>query len=85
MDLPDPPHGLSSLLGAINFVVTIPNMRARGMTWMRMPLFVWSILIYAILLILALPMIAAAVTMMLLDRHFGTHFFDPAHGGSPLL
>ena len=77
--------GLSSLLGAVNFYVTIANMRARGMSWARLPLFVWTILTYAVLLIFALPVIAAAATMLLADRHFGTHFFDPAHGGSPLL
>ncbi len=77
--------GLSSLLGAINFYVTIANMRARGMSWARLPLFVWTILVYAVLLIFALPVIAAAATMLLADRHFGTHFFDPAQGGSPLL
>ena len=60
-------------------------MRAPGMGWGRLPLFVWTILIYAILLIVALPVIAAAVTMLLTDRHFGTHFFDPSKGGSPLL
>jgi cytochrome c oxidase subunit I len=77
--------GLSSLLGAINFYVTIANMRAPGMGWGRLPLFVWTILTFAVLLILALPTIAAAVTMLLTDRHFGTHFFDPSQGGSPLL
>jgi len=77
--------GLSSLLGAINFYATIANMRARGMSWGRMPLFVWAILVYAVLLIFALPVIAGAVTMLLTDRHFGTHFFDPANGGSSLL
>jgi cytochrome c oxidase subunit I len=77
--------GLSSILGAINFYATIANMRARGMSWGRLPLFVWAILTYAILLILALPVVAAAVTMLLTDRHAGTHFFDPANGGSPLL
>ena len=86
VDLPDPPHRhLARCVGAINFYVTIANMRAPGMGWGRLPLFVWSILIYAILLILALPVIAAAVTMLLTDRHFGTHFFDPTNGGSPLL
>ena len=55
------------------------------MTWSRLPLFVWSILTYSIILIVALPVIAAAVTMLLLDRHFGTHFFDPTQGGSVLL
>jgi cytochrome c oxidase subunit I len=77
--------GISSLLGAINFYVTIANMRAPGMGWGRLPLFVWAILTFAVLLILALPTIAAAVTMLLTDRHFGTHFFDPSQGGSPLL
>jgi len=76
---------LSSLAGGVNFVVTITNMRARGMTWMRMPLFVWSILLYAWMLVLVLPTLSAGLTMMLLDRHAGTHFFDPAHGGSPIL
>jgi len=76
---------LSSLAGAINFIVTIVNMRARGMSWMRIPLFVWSILTYAILLIVALPTVSAAVTLLLLDRQVGTHFFIPSHGGSVLL
>jgi cytochrome c oxidase subunit 1 len=77
--------GISSLVGAINFYATIVNMRAPGMTWGRLPLFVWSILVYAILLIIALPVVAAAVTMLLTDRHFGTHFFDPTAHGSPIL
>ena len=77
--------GLSSLVGAINFVATIHNMRAPGMSWGRMPLFVWTILVYSYLLIAALPTIAAAVTMLLTDRHFGTAFFDPTGGGDPML
>jgi cytochrome c oxidase subunit I len=77
--------GLSSLLGAINFFATIVNMRAPGMTWSRLPLFIWSILTYAMLLIIVIPVIAGAVTMLLLDRHFGTHFFDATQGGSALL
>jgi cytochrome c oxidase subunit I len=77
--------GIASLLGAINFYVTIANMRAPGMTWSRLPLFVWSILAYSLLLIIAIPVVAGAVTMLLLDRHFGTHFFDTAEGGSALL
>jgi cytochrome c oxidase subunit I len=77
--------GISSLVGAINFVATIHNMRARGMSWGRMPLFVWTILVYSYLLILALPAVATAVTMLLTDRHFGTAFFDPAGGGDPML
>ncbi len=77
--------GLGSMIGAINFYATILNMRATGMGWGRLPLFVWGILVQSILLILALPTVAAAVTMLLTDRHFGTHFFDPTQGGSPLL
>ena len=77
--------GLSSILGAINFIATIHNMRAKGMGWARMPLFVWTILVYSYLLVLALPSVAAAVTMLLTDRHFGTGFFDVAQGGDPLL
>jgi cytochrome c oxidase subunit I len=77
--------GISSLLGAINFYATIVNMRAPGMSWGRIPLFIWAILVYAVLLIIALPVVAAAVTMLLTDRHFGTHFFDPTSHGSPVL
>ncbi len=77
--------GLSSIVGAINFVATIHNMRAKGMGWGRMPLFVWSILVYSYLLIAALPAVAAAVTMLLTDRHFGTDFFDATGGGDPML
>jgi cytochrome c oxidase subunit I len=77
--------GLSSILGAINFYATIANMRARGMSWGRLPLFAWAILTYSVLIIFAMPVIAAAATMLLTDRHAGTHFFDPANGGSPLL
>ena len=77
--------GISSLVGAINFYVTIVNMRAPGMSWNRLPLFIWSMLVYSILLIIALPVIAAAVTMLLADRNFGTHFFDPTSHGSPVL
>jgi cytochrome c oxidase subunit I len=77
--------GLSSLVGAVNFYATIVNMRAPGMGWGRLPLFVWTMLVYAVLLILALPVIAGAVTLLLTDRHFGTHFYDATQGGSPLL
>ena len=77
--------GISSLVGAINFVATIHNMRAPGMSWGRMPLFIWTILVFSYLLIVALPSIAAAVTMLLTDRHFGTSFFDPTGGGDPML
>jgi cytochrome c oxidase subunit I len=77
--------GLSSILGAINLYATIANMRAPGMSWGRLPLFVWAILTYSVLIIFAMPVIAGAVTMLLTDRHFGTHFFDPTNGGSALL
>jgi len=76
---------ISSLVGAINFVVTIHNMRTPGMSWMRIPLFCWAIVTYAWLLIIVLPTLSAGLTLMLLDRQAGTHFFDPAHGGSPIL
>jgi len=77
--------GISSLVGAINFIATIHNMRAPGMSWGRMPLFIWTILTYSYLLVAALPAVATAVTMLLTDRHFGTAFFDPTGGGDPLL
>jgi cytochrome c oxidase subunit 1 len=77
---------IASLIGAINFVVTIANMRATGMSWMRMPLFIWSIITYAILLILVLPVLSGGLTLLLLDRNFdGSHFFKPDEGGSLLL
>jgi cytochrome c oxidase subunit I len=76
---------VSSLLGAINFICTIHNMRAPGMSWMRLPLFVWAIEIYSILLIAVLPVIAVGLTFLLLDRQVGTHFFLPDQGGNAVL
>ena len=76
---------ISSLAGAINFLATIQNMRAPGMTWMRLPLFVWTIETYALMLVLVLPALSGGLTLLLLDRQAGTHFFIPDKGGSALL
>jgi len=76
---------LSSLAGAINFIVTIHNMRTRGMSWTRLPLFVWSIEVYAGLLLLVLPALSAGLTLLLLDRQAGTNFFVPSDGGDAVL
>ena len=76
---------ISSLLGAINFICTIHNMRAPGMSWMRIPLFVWTIEVYSFLLVVVLPVIGVGLTFLLLDRQAGTHFFLPQEGGNALL
>ena len=77
--------GISSILSALNIVVTIINMRAPGMTWMKLPLFVWSWLVTGFLLLAVMPILAGTVTMMLMDRHFHTSFFNAAGGGDPIL
>jgi cytochrome c oxidase subunit 1 len=77
--------GLSSIMGSINIIATVMNMRAPGMTYMKMPLFVWTWLITAFLLVAVMPVLAGCVTMMLMDVHFGTSFFSAAGGGDPVL
>jgi cytochrome c oxidase subunit 1 len=77
--------GISSIMGSINIIVTILNLRAPGMTLMKMPMFAWATLITAYLIIAVMPVLAGAVTMVLTDRHFGTHFFNAAGGGDPIL
>jgi cytochrome c oxidase subunit 1 len=77
--------GASSIMGAINILTTILNMRAPGMSLMKMPMFCWTWLITAYLLIAVMPVLAGAVTMLLTDRHFGTTFFDAAGSGDPVM
>ena len=78
-------NGLSSIAGATNYITTVVNMRAPGMSMFRMPLPVWSLFITAILLLLAVPVLSAAAAMLFADLNFGTSFFSPAGGGQPLL
>ncbi len=77
--------GISSVLSAINFITTIFNLRAPGMTLHKMPLYVWSILITSFLLVMAIPVLAGALAMLLSDRNFGSAFFEPSGGGDPVL
>ena len=77
--------GIASLAAAVNFFVTIINMRAPGMKLMRMPMFVWMSFITQVLLLLAFPVITVALILLMFDRFFGTHFFVPSGGGDPLL
>ena len=77
--------GLSSLFGAINFIVTTLNLRAPGMKLLQVPMFTWSMLITSSMVLFATPMLTVAITLLLADRHFGTHFFQAAQGGDPLL
>jgi cytochrome c oxidase subunit I len=77
--------GIASLAAAVNFFVTIINLRTKGMRLMRMPMFVWMSLVTQVLLLLAFPVITVALVMLMFDRNFGTHFFIPAGGGDPIL
>jgi len=77
--------GIASLAAAVNFFVTIMNLRTKGMRLMRMPMFVWMSLVTQVLLLLAFPVITVALVMLMMDRNFGTHFFIPAGGGDPIL
>jgi cytochrome c oxidase subunit 1 len=77
--------GLSSILGATNYITTVVNLRAPGMTWFRLPLSIWALFITAILVLLAIPILSGAAIMLFFDQTIGTHFFDATAGGQPLL
>ncbi len=77
--------GFSSLAGSVNYITTIVNMRAPGMTWFRMPLSTWALFITSILILLAIPILAGALILMFFDQTIGTNFYDPTSGGQPLL
>jgi cytochrome c oxidase subunit 1 len=77
--------GLASILGATNYITTVVNMRAPGMTWFRMPLSIWALFITAILVLLAIPILSGAAIMLFFDQTIGTHFFDWTDGGQPIL
>jgi cytochrome c oxidase subunit 1 len=77
--------GTSSILGSINFLVTIFKMRAPGMTMFRMPIMVWTMLVTSVLVLMATPVLASGLIMLFIDRNYGGHFFDPATGGNAIL
>ena len=77
--------GTSSILGGINFLVTIFKMRAPGMTLFRMPILVWTVLVTSVLVVMATPVLTSALIMLFIDRNYGGHFFDPATGGNAIL